>query len=270
MPVFRLLRGRFSVFSPRKSNTLHRWWWNLALRSVARFLLNFQNLLAVPSPIHIFNLVGFAQWLLRVTEGRRYGTVRDVTTSGDYINGTYRVPRSPSLTSLPLPLFSFHFFSTSHPLPFCWLSPIPFSLFSSSSPSLPHPFPHPFQIYFTFACQFSSILFRVFGWHNGCPDASHLRSRLHISIPRYSNHVSISYRFRNVAVGEVVNFSDTQYPPHYCLMFPMRVSSLLECRQSRWCRNRVTAIISAAENRLMRVVKLFVSTQHEWIWKRTD
>jgi len=31
-PVFKLLRGRFWGFSPRRDNTLHRWGWNLAWR----------------------------------------------------------------------------------------------------------------------------------------------------------------------------------------------------------------------------------------------
>jgi len=32
LPVFNLLRGRFSGFSPRRCDTLHRWGWNLARR----------------------------------------------------------------------------------------------------------------------------------------------------------------------------------------------------------------------------------------------
>jgi len=32
-PVFNLLRGQFWGFSPRRSDTLHRWGWNLARSS---------------------------------------------------------------------------------------------------------------------------------------------------------------------------------------------------------------------------------------------
>jgi len=36
-PVFKLLRGRFWGFSPRRSDTLNRLWWNLALMSTPNF-----------------------------------------------------------------------------------------------------------------------------------------------------------------------------------------------------------------------------------------
>jgi len=44
-PVFKLLRGQFWGYSPRRGNTLHRWAWNLAWRRRGppklKFLLRF-------------------------------------------------------------------------------------------------------------------------------------------------------------------------------------------------------------------------------------
>jgi len=37
LPVFNLLRGRFWGFSSRRGDTLYRWGWNLAWRSVPNF-----------------------------------------------------------------------------------------------------------------------------------------------------------------------------------------------------------------------------------------
>ena len=44
VPVFKLLRGRFWGFSPRRGDKLHRWGWNLARRrgpNVPSFMPNF-------------------------------------------------------------------------------------------------------------------------------------------------------------------------------------------------------------------------------------
>jgi len=41
LPVFNLLRGRFWGFSPRRGDTLHRWGWNLAWRTVLSSMPNF-------------------------------------------------------------------------------------------------------------------------------------------------------------------------------------------------------------------------------------